>query len=721
VGLRLSQAAGSIEVFRTATPTVRPLATDELDLVTRLRDPVWLFPARYGTTGDFLMGVHRHLRSIMFGSPGEGRENIALVLDHTRVAAEWLGDLQVEAALNHGLFFMMRDGARKATGAFDGVAYIQRAILLHHQLGQTIQALGAQVDMTSLLITWGPIATIGVTGRRTPDELADWQRAAESYLGDAIARLAAFPNSMEALGYLGEAYHNRARLYERLERRREAEKDALACIALANRIGRRDLSVRGRRILGSVAAEPETAIEQGITAVQLLQDIRKDVELDQMAISWIGNKEIVFDASLHAILSSSRATLSETRACELLLTSLEIGRGLTYNRWVGQRPVDRLADLQEMLAADDRAPVLAVFAVAYDHVGLMILDGHWPPRLQRIAMTAADTRRLVSNHLRGLDFHRRLPGMTLWPGLQLDFASEGWRLVEPLEPYVAQRRPLCIVPHRALHSAAFHTLPTSRDGEPIGLRTPVFQNPNVTNWVAAKNADAASFVRRALVARTAPDGELEQFGEVRSVSARLADAGVPVTELPPERTSLDALASPENPWLVLHLGCHGIFRSSSLTETGGPDIGLLLARDDMLPPPFRLGGEIGDLQRSHLATPADLRSAAMGARLAFLASCLSARSEEYPGDDLMGVTRPLFASGTADLIAGAWTVVSSVASEFIGCFYDALTSKGARTADAMLAARKAIAMKYPDPFHWGVFMHMGANAPILETNNECRY
>jgi CHAT domain-containing protein len=123
--------------------------------------------------------------------------------------------------------------------------------------------------------------------------------------------------------------------------------------------------------------------------------------------------------------------------------------------------------------------------------------------------------------------------------------------------------------------------------------------------------------------------------------------------------------------------------------------------------------EINDAVRNHLVTPADLRKAGAGGRLAFLASCLSARNEEYPGDDLMGVTRAFFASNTVDLIAGAWTVVSSIAFEFIDHFYRALLKEKSSTADAMLFARKAVATKHPDPFHWGVFIHMGGNCRIL--------
>jgi CHAT domain-containing protein len=337
----------------------------------------------------------------------------------------------------------------------------------------------------------------------------------------------------------------------------------------------------------------------------------------------------------------------------------------------------------------------------------MILDANAPPRLEPISMTSSDADELVAAHFHGLKLHKRLPKTTLWPCLQPEFAERGWSLVEPLEPYVAAGRPICVIPHRALHGVGFHTLPTRPGDRPIGLRTAVFQNPSATNWMTARKADVG-IANATCVGRTAPADELEQFREIEAVADALSTARLEVTRPQPDQISLENLSRPEGPWRLLHLACHGIFRSP------GPDAGLLLACRGALPPAFDLHGKISEAMRRHLAMPADLRKARVAGRLAFLASCLSARNEEFPGDDLMGVTRAFFASGTVDLIAGAWTVVSSIASEFIGSFYQALLKEGARTADAMLLARRAIADTHPDPFHWGVFVHLGANCRVFD-------
>jgi hypothetical protein len=158
---------------------------------------------------------------------------------------------------------------------------------------------------------------------------------------------------------------------------------------------------------------------------------------------------------------------------------------------------------------------------------------------------------------------------------------------------------------------------------------------------------------------------LSEFGEAALVGDILEAAGFDVMQPTPPEVDLAALGAPgENRWSVLHLSSHGIFEPDSL------EIGLLLASGGMLPPsPERFAG--GDATR-HLARPNDLREARVGARLAFLASCVSSRNEAYIGDDLMGVTRAWFAGGTADLVAGAWTVVSSCTELFARQFYEVL-------------------------------------------------
>jgi hypothetical protein len=385
------------------------------------------------------------------------------------------------------------------------------------------------------------------------------------------------------------------------------------------------------------------------------------------------------------------------------LTELESARGYTYNRWLGDVPTAHIHRVKREAALDQSCPVIAVYVIAERRAAVIIIDRDEPVRVLPIDSTAGDLEPVVESHLRGLVKQGRLRGEEPWSTFQERFITRLIPIVAPLEPYIAAGRTLCLVPHRTLHGAALHTLPTSPGGEPIGLRTPVFTNPSVTNWLSARAAAIAPS-RRAFAGCTSPADELDEFGEVSVVSGLLNAAGIDVVQPAPAAVDLAALAaSGASPWSVLHLSSHGVFEPENL------EIGLLLASGGVLPPPPERSA--AGRATAHLARPHDLRDAGVRARLAFLASCVSSRNEAYIGDDLMGVTRAWFAGGTADLIAGAWTVVSSCTGIFARRFYEQLLA-GRPVAEAVLSARQAVAASHPDPFYWGVFLHQGANATL---------
>jgi hypothetical protein len=230
----------------------------------------------------------------------------------------------------------------------------------------------------------------------------------------------------------------------------------------------------------------------------------------------------------------------------------------------------------------------------------------------------------------------------------------------------------------------------------------VFQNPSLTNWIFAKSSSEKP-AEKAFVGVTSSKGDLEKFTDAEIATQLLTESGIEVINPAPSSVDLESIGTKDVHWLVLHLASHGIF------EMPRAEMGLLLSRDGHLPPPIDNG--VDDNFRKYLAGPNDLRDAGATGRLVFLASCLSSRNQEYPGDDLMGVTRALFAGGTVDMIAGAWTVVSEVTEVFVQHFYRALLS-GQTMAQAVFEARKSVATTYPDSFHWGVFVHQGANLTL---------
>jgi CHAT domain-containing protein len=208
------------------------------------------------------------------------------------------------------------------------------------------------------------------------------------------------------------------------------------------------------------------------------------------------------------------------------------------------------------------------------------------------------------------------------------------------------------------------------------------------------------------VAGAWPAAEQENSGEDAAVANAFQAHGLAVKRCNGHAADLSTLANGGRPWRVLHLACHGVFRGDRRVY------GLLLAANNQPPPP-PVAEIAHDETDPFLATPAKLRDARLVGRLTFLSSCVSARSVAMPGDDLIGVTRALFANGALDLVAGGWTVLSSVVEEFTNAFYGGLRS-GQDTATALCTARQQLAKANPDPFFWGCFILQGANTTPLK-------
>jgi len=657
-------------------------------MLSMLDRPLIRVAARYGTTMDYAIAMGR---VALAQSRRTRQTGPTLVLEHLRIAAMWLGDAALEAVCEHGVALVLRDGARKGAGFIDAIAAFQRAATLRDQLGDSVSAARALIDLSAHLTAHHDVL-------QHVEEAREWRHFADRYLVEAMARLLAAEPSDLMLHYLGEAFQNRARLHLLNDDRARAADDARRSISFARATSNADLEERARDTLALAADDDTARTAQPAPLPILLADVRALVDT-AMGTPKSVTKRGLFSTVLETLLDAAGTTIDERTAGGMLLAELESARGFTYNRWLGAARTFQVRRLTLEAASDMTRPVIAAYVIAERRAAIVVIDGNEPLRVLPIDMTAADIDRGVDGHLRGLVKQGRMRGEEPWDLFQREFASRAMPLVAPLEPYVATGRTLCLIPHRALHGAALHTLATTPGGEPIGLRTPVFTNPSLTNWLAARNASRGTS-SRAFVGCVAPVDELSHFGEVGAVADALARAKIDVVRPQPRHVDLAALAAgAAEPWSVLHLSSHGMFEPETL------EIGLLLARDGVLPPPpTRASHGIA----RHLARPADLRAAHVGARLAFLASCLSSRNENHAGDDLMGVTRAWFAGGTADLVGGAWTVLSSAVPPFARAFYAALVD-GRSVAESMLAARRAVAASHPDPFYWGVFIHQGAN------------
>jgi len=669
------------------------LRAGQADLLGPLDKSLTLVAARHGTNRDVVLAGHRAAvtNALVFRDQAT-QLVVAHYLEHLLAGVYWLADRDAEATVHHGLGLVLREMPRKIPGVLDALLHMERAATLNRAIGNTVAALGSQVDMTSVLVKFGrPLGML----EEAPEYARDWELGAEAYLQDAIDELSRRPEDPVATAYLGEAFHNLARLDLARQRTERVEPEARAALEISKRVGDKDLEARASWILGQVSADPAAAAQHYDTMVRLVQEVRRGMSEDQVAVAWMGNRQPAFSMQIDFLLESARKAMSEAEVCAALIEALEEARGLTYNRWLG---VDARFDMQRLLAALAEEPdlVLAAYAMGQKRVGLVLMTAEKAPRLHVLELAAHEVRRLTGVHFAGLKQQGDVRHLPLWDVLQGEFLAGARTLVEPLEPAVAAGKTVCLIPHGELHAFALHAL-SGRDGEPpLGLRVPVYSNPSLTNWLLCRGRSIDS--RAACLAAAAPEQEQEQFERCADVGASIAEAGFELRTFDGRRSDLKAL---EGDWGVQHIVCHGLFRQPR------SEYGLMLSAGGE-PPPRALGALDRETLERHLATPARLREHAIAGQLTFLSSCVSARNEQMPGDDLMGITRAIFANGAASLIAGSWTVASDYAKPFADAFYAKL--KESSVATSFLHARRAVAELTPDPFFWGAFVLQGADA-----------
>lgn len=678
------------------------ISRQQLDLTQALLTHLMTLATRYGHTRDWLHSAHRcAFTNFIIYSDIENAIWVASFLEHLLAGALWIEDADLEATVHHGLGLVLRSGPRRIPGMIDGVRHFQRAINLRRQIGETVASLGAQIDLTSILIQISPFANLLVDA---PTEVTNWNTSAEAYLEDSIDRLANEEDPVSRM-YLGEAFFNRARLFQITGRKKGTAVSARAALGIAEETGNKDLKARAFQVLSEVVPGPEKAINYRATAARLVQTVRKNIADEQMTVAWVGNKQGLFDSQLDYIMNEGREIMSEASVCASLINALEEGRGLTYNRWLG---VEKNATIGEVQKALEGRPdtVLAVYAVTHRQVGIILLTASEEPRLHLVDIGAGEVDRMVEQHLSGLN-QQGWTCLPLWKTFQAGFLKFATVLTAPLEPFIESGKNICLIPHRTLHAVPLHTVPTKPGGISIGLRVPVFSNPSLTNWLKAQE-EAKNMLQSksqaACVAGAWPSGEKNRFNDVVLAAKSLERAGFLVNQLGGVAANVAAISNNGSPWQILHLACHGVFRRNRGIY------GLMLAANGKLPPP-PIGEIRDDKLDTFLITPRHLRESRLAGRVTFLASCVSARSEELPGDDLMGISRALFANGTVDLVAGGWTIVSEYIRPFIQEFYSSL-NKGKTTAEAMLSARQHLAKNQPDPFFWGCFIHQGANTRL---------
>jgi CHAT domain-containing protein len=246
-------------------------------------------------------------------------------------------------------------------------------------------------------------------------------------------------------------------------------------------------------------------------------------------------------------------------------------------------------------------------------------------------------------------------------------------LLEPIEESIGDRR-LAIAPYRALHYVPFHAL---HDGE---------------NYVIEQRevcyAPSASVLLRCL---TAPERPLKHgllLGVSDAQAPRVRDEILTLAPLFPSAEALvgsdatiEALRKGAAEADVLHLACHGQFRSDN------PLFSSLRLADGWL-------------------TVRDAYSLRLKCRLAVLSACETGMNTIAPGDEIIGLARGFFSAGATSLIVTLWTVDDEETAVLMAEFYKRLLA-GDNPAAALRKAQLYMLERQPHPFFWSPFVLLG--------------
>ncbi|CAA9443714.1 MAG: hypothetical protein AVDCRST_MAG37-1612 [uncultured Rubrobacteraceae bacterium] len=258
-------------------------------------------------------------------------------------------------------------------------------------------------------------------------------------------------------------------------------------------------------------------------------------------------------------------------------------------------------------------------------------------------------------------------------------------LLRPLEPHLNEAastgsegalapHKLAIVPHGLLHRVPFHAL---FDGESYLLeRFEVTYAPSAKVYSLCQKRISRGLDKA--LALSVADPLIPAVTEEAHAVAR----HFPVAEvLSDRRATVAALRAKAPGYGILHLACHGSFKSDN------PMFSSLKLGDGWL-------------------TAADVLDLDLAGALVTLSACESGRNEVFAGDELIGLTRAFLGAGAATLVASLWLVQDETTAELMEKWYEHLR-KGVGRAAALRNAQLALKDRCPHPYYWAPFVLIG--------------
>ena len=230
-----------------------------------------------------------------------------------------------------------------------------------------------------------------------------------------------------------------------------------------------------------------------------------------------------------------------------------------------------------------------------------------------------------------------------------------------------------VVPHEQLGAVPFAAL---HDGERfLSRRYEIAVAPSAR--VALRGLSLHPSLPRQAVVLGESSRLLHAAEEAQFVASLFEEA----TVLTGQDANGDALRAASAQADVLHLACHGQFRSDN------PMFSALHLVDG----PF---------------TVQDAEALRLPQGIVVLSACESGVATASKGDEVIGLVRAFLIAGAARVVASLWPVDDAVTTEFMAVFYSSLRA-GASPAAALRSAQLEVMKTHPHPFHWAAFTVYG--------------
>ena len=247
------------------------------------------------------------------------------------------------------------------------------------------------------------------------------------------------------------------------------------------------------------------------------------------------------------------------------------------------------------------------------------------------------------------------------------------QLISPLEEILDQRK-LIIVPHGGLHYLPFHAL--HNGDEYLIERCEISVAPSAAIFQQCLQRGAHT-LNRALLVGVADEQAPRIVDEIQTLKEVFPGA----TTLIQDAATTEALRRNSAGVDVLHLACHGQFRSDN------PLFSALRLADGWF-------------------TVRDAYGLKLDNALVTLSACETGANVVAPGDELIGLARGFFSAGARSVLLSLWMVDDETTDQMMVDFYQE-TRRGRSLSASLRAAQLRMLEERPHPFFWSPFVLVG--------------